>query len=932
MAKQQKTQQYVFKINSTLLRKNNWDLTLPINRARKTPGVVVALADSQILTWINQINGTTDYDEKAKLIKKEIKFLKKQENTKQNRIKIKQLYNELYNYQFKIDYMSLIIDNVKDYDRANKGFKINGVSYKRLICTVNGVKTATVVYASERVVAPDGTTMVQELRKRIDCGRNPSVKLVPAKLCAYEALCASASVPVSFPKGIIVVGDAYTKFKSDVINISEADNKRFDVEFAAMQEINNDCSDGCSMMLPSLAKRWNAELGGSPDECLGGCNLRCAWTKGMTFPFDYIRFAEEIMGASSDNPDAYFIKDVWGTKRDVRESELIITESQLKLTKCYSSWEDYYENLLKYGYTIRIAKTVAHELDEVRQLNYQFIQSLELPDEDIVELIEPTLTEIKDIMGGDIYKTLAYLCGSSFTPEQINGCDVVTQALMAEPNMINDSYIYSRLKNMIDRRIRDAKIGVLDVEGNYQILSGDLYGLCESMWELPVHGILKSGEIYSKYWYDKKVDKVMCARAPMSNKHSLLTQNICRDEKALDWFEYMDKVVIVNAFDTMPSALNGFDFDGDLLFTTDCNALLKNQHNVPALICEQKTATKIVVTEEDVIKSNKSGFGSKIGSITNRITAMTSLMANYSKDSAEYKELEYRTQCGQKIQQDEIDASKGITPCKMPTEWYVWTANKIKDTDTEEQIKEKLFNQSICAHKKPYFFQYNYLSLKSEYNKYKSKARENAVNTFGKTLEQLLFSDNLTELENRFVVNYKNNNPLDESPGTMNRICWAVEKEMDAIKMFKPNEEYIFTIANPISDEDKKIYNAIKSLCKEYKTEINNARKSAMVNNEKLEDYNEIKNCIVESYTTDVYATCSNEELLCDILIDLCYVHGMQKELVWDMCGHTIVNRLLKKNDYIINCSVKSNNPDFTCRGIGFQKVKVEIQRGNEND
>lgn len=70
MAKQQKTQQYVFKINSTLLRKNNWDLTLPINRARKTPGVVVALADSQILTWINQINGTTDYDEKAKSIKK----------------------------------------------------------------------------------------------------------------------------------------------------------------------------------------------------------------------------------------------------------------------------------------------------------------------------------------------------------------------------------------------------------------------------------------------------------------------------------------------------------------------------------------------------------------------------------------------------------------------------------------------------------------------------------------------------------------------------------------------------------------------------------------------------------------------------------------------------------------------------------------------
>ena len=37
-------------------------------------GVVVALADSQILSWINEINGTQDYDIKAKEVKKSIKF------------------------------------------------------------------------------------------------------------------------------------------------------------------------------------------------------------------------------------------------------------------------------------------------------------------------------------------------------------------------------------------------------------------------------------------------------------------------------------------------------------------------------------------------------------------------------------------------------------------------------------------------------------------------------------------------------------------------------------------------------------------------------------------------------------------------------------------------------------------------------------------
>ena len=91
MAKQKTTQQFVLKINSTLLAKNNWDLILPLERARKVPGLVVSLGDSQILTWINQLNGTTDYDIEAKRIKKEIKYLKKQPNCKENKKKIAEL-------------------------------------------------------------------------------------------------------------------------------------------------------------------------------------------------------------------------------------------------------------------------------------------------------------------------------------------------------------------------------------------------------------------------------------------------------------------------------------------------------------------------------------------------------------------------------------------------------------------------------------------------------------------------------------------------------------------------------------------------------------------------------------------------------------------------------------------------------------------------
>ena len=49
----------------------------------------------------------------------------------------------------------------------------------------------------------------------------------------------------------------------------------------------------------------------------------------MVFTFDILRFAEEVVGASDDNPEKYMVTDVWGDKRDIRDALLIVTESQV---------------------------------------------------------------------------------------------------------------------------------------------------------------------------------------------------------------------------------------------------------------------------------------------------------------------------------------------------------------------------------------------------------------------------------------------------------------------------------------------------------------------------------------------------------------------------------------------------------------------------
>ncbi len=69
----------------------------------------------------------------------------------------------------------------------------------------------------------------------------------------------------------------------------------------------------------------------------------------------------------------------------------------------------------------------------------------------------------------------------------------------------------------------------------------------------------------------------------------------------------------------------------------------------------QGSSKKCTPTERDFIKANKDSFGSAIGSITNKGTAMYDVLAKFEKGSREYEEVSYRLYCMQDYQQAEID-------------------------------------------------------------------------------------------------------------------------------------------------------------------------------------------------------------------------------------------------------------------------------------
>lgn len=55
------------------------------------------------------------------------------------------------------------------------------------------------------------------------------------------------------------------------------------------------------------------------------------------------------------------------------------------------------------------------------------------------------------------------------------------------------------------------------------------------------------------------------------------------------------------------------------------------------------------------MKSNINSFGNAVGAVTNKITSMFEVQANFPKDSREYRILDYRIKCGQLYQQNSID-------------------------------------------------------------------------------------------------------------------------------------------------------------------------------------------------------------------------------------------------------------------------------------
>ena len=543
-------QRLIYKIPSKYFHDNKYNIHIDSISEGIEREFIVSISNSQATRFIWQLDDDRENksEERIRELKREIKHLTKEKNNIKNRRQIADLNYKLKYAKMIESLCSVEFSSDKHYDKmAKDGFYINGEKYTLLLGTPGGIKLNCCLFIKDKLRQP--------LLKKLWNGFNNEVPFMPSKLMGYMALAFSGSIPVTWTDRVLVVKDVETHFKDTINKIKFNDElDRPEITYTENADIVVNACDGCGLITPELSYKWSEDLELGYN-CIAFC-IRNSWLKGMLTRFDFRSYCKEVLNTT-------IVKDVWGQEHNIDDIDIIVNESMLKCWKAYSSLEDYLNNCKENGYEFAVTKAVPKEQDKMRTLNYQYLQCLDLNDEDINNLVSNDIKEIKDVLGLDYRKTILYGKGLELNDKNVwnekISEDKFIKALMVEPKCINDPYIRNRIRKLINKRIKQLKTGKIKVIGNYQIIIGEPIIQLESMCGFEPKGVLNRGEFYIEYWRRQEYNEVVCFRSPMSCKSNAKIMEVCNRDEVCKWYGDLEGLIIFNAWDTTMSALNGAD-------------------------------------------------------------------------------------------------------------------------------------------------------------------------------------------------------------------------------------------------------------------------------------------------------------------------------------------------------------------------------------
>lgn len=538
-----------------------------------------------------------------------------------------------------------------------------------------------------------------------------------SKLYAYNGLMLSSgqrvdNIEIDKPHRVIVI-DNHEYIERDVPIITVQDttgegNVRKYERVETVEDITITAFDGEGLISKEYAKVIDKAFCG--EHIHTSFQIRMPYVKGMLHKVDFKHF---LSSAGVET-----ITDIYGNSHRVDDVDIILTKSMFKgfgwLKDCNMTWDDYWNAFRKYNHALYITN-VSHVIpQEYTELNYQFISTLAITDEEFRPrdlpdgwdhspndderhwLTKRTEAEYYNLCCNEEYR-LNYFLKALTTKGFDKESRIYRLARILKKNLlfINESVYRDELKIRAEKILDDYAIGTILVEGDNRFLSGDLieflYWLLsderkKKRRQRTFDKVAKENKLQPFSFYapgSKYSGGQVCTllRNPHIARNEEVqlrvhTEFVKRDNMRNYFLKHLTDVVMIDPRILAAERLGGADYDGDMIRTVsdplvnECvsrnyaSADLDHRSNIPLL--------KIPSAEPQIRNANdniaryetiRNTFSSRIGQISNVALDRSLIAYNENSDNEERERCRKEVETLAILTGLEIDSGKsGVKP------------------------------------------------------------------------------------------------------------------------------------------------------------------------------------------------------------------------------------------------------------------------------
>ena len=464
--------------------------------------------------------------------------------------------------------------NIAEYMFRSEGITLNfGKEDKRYIAFERSASMSR-----ENRLSFIRADVYEQLRERIMLGMNIG-KCQLSKLYAYNALLFTSgkrcdnSNSVLNDKRIIVIKNPETIVKNvNTVTVNGDGSNTAVRKYTRTEEIKDITLtefDGEGFISPRLAK--------SIDNGHNSFQIRMPYIKGVVHKVDFAALFAEL--------EIPVIVDMWGNKHNPVDVDIILTESMFKGVKWMTdnglSWAEYLERCKQYNHALYISGKDKVEPQERAELNYQFLNTLSMSDDEFRPkelplgwkdspeydlrhwITKTTETEyyrlVADNEARRRYFTNELIDGDWVSNRRRQRAELITK----NPLFINEPIYAKELNDRAANLLGKYAMGKLLVAGDNRYLSDDLLRLIAYM----VKESVGDGIAYQRLEQEFLCGNFMYAPQPNYEKSDFYTilrsPHIARNEEVLvkpmgagelreKYFSHLSYVIMVDSRSLIP--------------------------------------------------------------------------------------------------------------------------------------------------------------------------------------------------------------------------------------------------------------------------------------------------------------------------------------------------------------------------------------------